>query len=489
MAVISDLDARPAGRLRTGFDAPEAALLGAATLLMLWPALYNGFPLIFSDTGTYISQMMEHHLGWDRPPYYSMLLLALDWGHNLWLPTIAQCAVTAWMIRRTQRMVAPRAGLGAGALLLAPLVLLTALPWTAAQIMPDIFTPLMVLAFAILVLDDRMRRRERRSLALLITLAIMVHLSNLPIYAGLCLCVLVLRLRARPRPDWKHLLPPLAIGVTALIAVNLIASGTPSPSPYGDTFVLARLLSDGPARATLARDCPTQRWALCRYQADLAHSADRFLWTANSPLYRAGGPIHLIDQTNAIVRDTVMTYPAVVARNAVRDTLRQMVTFAPGSGLRPWSATAGATIRRDLPPATVRVFLRSRQARRRLAIGEPLAAIVATVTIAGIVATLAFVLWAVVQAIRPFRVIAALRHTRPLNKDRPIDHRPIDHRLFWLAGFVLLALVGNAVVTGSLSGPHDRYESRIVWLAVLTGELVLARCYAAWRSRPTSTTA
>ena len=35
------------------------------------------------------------------------------------------------------------------------------------------------------------------------------------------------------------------------------------------------------------------------------------------------------------------------------------------------------------------------------------------------------------------------------------------------AGFiiaVLLALLGNAVITGGLSGPHDRYQSRIMWL-------------------------
>ncbi len=484
MAVISDLDARAAGRPRTGFNAAEAALLTGATLLMLWPALYNGFPLIFSDTGTYISQMMEHHLGWDRPPYYSMLLLALDWGRNLWPPTIAQCAVAAWMIRRTQRMVAPRSGIGAGALLLAPLALLTALPWTAAQIMPDIFTPLMVLAFAVMVLDDRVTRRERSLLTVLITLAIMVHLSNLPIYAGLCLCVLVLRRRARPRPQWRRLLLPLAIGVTALIGVNVIVSGTVSPSPYGGTFVLARLLSDGPARTTLAHDCPTRHWALCRYQADLAHSADWFLWTADSPLYRAGGPIRLIRQTNAIVRATIAAHPAIVLRNGVRDTLRQLITFAPGSGLRPWSATAAPTIRRDLPVAAVRAFLGSLQARRRLAIGEPLASIVATVTIAGIIATLGFVLLAIVQAIRPLHGIRALRIAAA-----PLDDRLIDDRLFFLAVLVLLALLGNAVVTGSLSGPHDRYQSRIVWLAGLTGGLVLARCYAAWRSRPTSTTA
>jgi len=50
--------------------------------LLLWPALYNGFPLVFSDSGTYISQLIERHLGWDRPPFYSLFLLLLGWASH-----------------------------------------------------------------------------------------------------------------------------------------------------------------------------------------------------------------------------------------------------------------------------------------------------------------------------------------------------------------------------------------------------------------------
>jgi hypothetical protein len=37
-----------------------------------------------------------------------------------------------------------------------------------------------------------------------------------------------------------------------------------------------------------------------------------------------------------------------------------------------------------------------------------------------------------------------------------------------LAGVVTLALLGNAVLCGVLSGPHDRYGARMVWIATLT---------------------
>ena len=37
-----------------------------------------------------------------------------------------------------------------------------------------------------------------------------------------------------------------------------------------------------------------------------------------------------------------------------------------------------------------------------------------------------------------------------------------------LAGTVCLALLGNAAICGVISGPHDRYGARLVWIATFT---------------------
>ena len=48
-----------------------------------------------------------------------------------------------------------------------------------------------------------------------------------------------------------------------------------------------------------------------------------------------------------------------------------------------------------------------------------------------------------------------------------------------LTAFILIALVGNAFICGALSNPHERYQSRVVWLAVLcvilAGQRILLR--------------
>jgi len=48
-----------------------------------------------------------------------------------------------------------------------------------------------------------------------------------------------------------------------------------------------------------------------------------------------------------------------------------------------------------------------------------------------------------------------------------------------LATTVTLALLGNAVICGVISGPHDRYGARMVWIATLTVLIAAIRHFTA----------
>src|SRR6185437_14804651 len=48
-----------------------------------------------------------------------------------------------------------------------------------------------------------------------------------------------------------------------------------------------------------------------------------------------------------------------------------------------------------------------------------------------------------------------------------------------LATTVALALLGNAVICGVISGPHDRYGARMVWIAPLTVLIAAIRHFMA----------
>jgi hypothetical protein len=50
-----------------------ALVLALAAILLLWPAFWNGYPLVFADSGTYLSQAIERYVGWDRPIFYRII--------------------------------------------------------------------------------------------------------------------------------------------------------------------------------------------------------------------------------------------------------------------------------------------------------------------------------------------------------------------------------------------------------------------------------
>src|SRR5579872_136048 len=139
-------------------------LLAAASLL--WPALRNGYPLVFSDTGTYLSQAIEHYAGWDRPVFYSFFLLPLHLTITTWPAIAVQALLTVYTFHLVHRALWP----DASPWRLLPIVLLlaitTSLPWFVAQLMPDVFTGLLVLVLALLIFrPECLSIRERLFLA------------------------------------------------------------------------------------------------------------------------------------------------------------------------------------------------------------------------------------------------------------------------------------------------------------------------------------
>jgi hypothetical protein len=134
--------------------------VSAAAVSLLWPALWNGYPIVFADTGTYLSQAVQHYAGWDRPVFYSLFLLPLHLMVTLWPVVAAQALLTAWVLWLVCRTLLPNLsaiGFAAGT---AVLSVCTWLPWIVDEVMPDLFTPLLILLIGLLaLLPERLSRR------------------------------------------------------------------------------------------------------------------------------------------------------------------------------------------------------------------------------------------------------------------------------------------------------------------------------------------
>jgi hypothetical protein len=126
------------------------AITSGITALLL-PAIWNGFPLVFADTGGYLERAFQANLEIGRSALYGAFLAA---GISLlfWPNVIIQAAATLWISGLVFRVHGLSGRPGLAVLVVSGLSALTSLPWYAGQLMPDIFLPLTVLAIHLLCL-------------------------------------------------------------------------------------------------------------------------------------------------------------------------------------------------------------------------------------------------------------------------------------------------------------------------------------------------
>ncbi len=439
-------DPAPAAPAPAWHPAARFAAVVTAALMLVWPGFWNGYPLVFSDSGTYLGQALQIYLGWDRPPFYSAFLFATHWRLTLWGPVLAQGLIVAHLLAVTLRAL----GRPSPWLLVSvafALSALTGLPWLAAQLIPDLFTGVVVLALWLLGFKAAsLSAGERLWLLLLAAGAVASHQSHLPLALGLALCGAALLLVWRGlRPALEgaaRMAAPAVMAGFALVAVNLAGHGRASPSPFGSVFLAARLIYDGPGMDMLRRTCPDAGWRICPALGRLGSNHNIFLWEPDSPLWtELGGPKRWAAEASAIVAATMREAPGAVALGVAGNSLEQLRLLDTGDGLDPWPGVPGPEplIARFFPHELGR-FLAGRQ-QRGLLVQD-------------------------VQAIAPLHRVAALSGLLALLAVLVLLRRRLGLAETSLVVLVLAATIGNAAITGGLSGPTARYQARIAWLFV-----------------------
>jgi len=424
----------------------EVLAIWAGAVLLVWPALLNGYPIVFSDTNAFLLQAGRSLVFFDKPWVYGPFLLALHGNTTLWLPVAAQGLIVShvlWLVLRQFAVQTAWRHLG----LCALLALGSAAPWVAGLLMPDIFAPVVVLTIFLLAFDHGLRRWERGWLIGLAAFAIASHLAHLVLAAACIAAVGVLR--------WRRISVatlPLGMALVMLAATNMVAFGKFAISPYGAVFSLARMASDGLVDPVLARNCPASGWRMCAWAGRFPATSDRFLWDVNGPMWTTpGGPIGLAPEAAAIIKRVIAEDPLGVLRTGLANALRQATMAGVGDALVPDSLdTPMAISARALFPAEERTrFAAGLQARGMLAPwGTVLNLPHAILLLAGALTTLGL-----------------------LGSPRT------DALLRSLAALILVGLLANATVTGALSGPHDRYQARIAWLSLLVPTLALLMAF------------
>ena len=417
---------------------------------MIAPAFWNGYPLLQWDTGGYLARWYEGYLVPSRSTVFGLYLHAGE-SSAFWMNLAVQSLVTLWLLQLTLRVLGLMQTFRFVAISLL-LILSTALPWLASMLLTDIFAGLAVLSlFILMICGDRISWLERWALFVFTAFASATHSATFGVLFGLCLVGWL----ARPFLGKRIPLAGLAQGSLTLLAgglmllsANYALSGNWAWTPGGYGVAFGRMMQDGIVARFLNDHCPRERFKLCPYRNELPATADEFLW-GKSVFNSLGRFEGMNDEMSYIVVHALADYPGWQAQAALAAMGAQLMHVATGEGTSGWIPHTYGIIERYIP-SQVAPMRAARQQNWDI--------------------HFEYVNWlhTPVALISMLALAALLAHA--------LARRRLDD-LTLLATTVTLALLGNAFICGVISGPHDRYGARLVWLASFVVLIALTRSF------------
>ena len=406
-----------------------------------------------------------------RSPFYSMWLYSVASVFNLWAVLTTQAVATAWIIWRAATHAAGAHRFEAG-ITIVTLSTFGAGAWfVTGFVMPDIYAAAAVICVALLfAYADRMSYLERVGLAAILAASAAFHATHLVVAVALTLAGIgvthFLRSEGRPLRSRALVAAACALGVAGALhfAFDTAARTVLGTSPKRPPLLTARVLADGPGRLYLDRVCPeTPTFLVCTYRNRSFESADEFLWSSAGVFQTlpVEQRLRLTEEESRFVTAVAMHYPLSVLKAAVANAVEQFVLVWPAEAWIDPGASFSDPAWSEADLFQVAPFLSlcvANLGRCVPALPEALIASSVAITV-----VLSF------GAIATHFVVAARRRTTGTQAGDCAYERAIIFALL-----ILVGLVANAGICGAISGPHTRYQARVVWLAVLAAGVLEA---------------
>jgi len=234
----------------------------------------------------------------------------------------------------------------------------------------------------------------------------------------------------------------------AQLALNGFLYGKPSLNGERPAYLTARIIADGPGRRYLQANCNHLHWVVCGHLDRLPDDPDDFLWAPDG-IWQTDTDAEnqqLVREEMPFVLATVRAYPRQQLARSSRNFWQQLNQFGLYD-LNPigWVADEFGSVM----PAAQSGYIRGRQAHEAV----PLE-LFSDIQYWVVLLCLATVSLGMIAGFIP----------------RVFGRRPA--RLLELGAMVLVMLVANALLTGVLSMPDDRYEARVIWLLPMVAGLM-----------------
>ncbi len=424
----------------------DILLITFGAILLLSGAIWNGFPILYSDTSTYIASGFTLETPVDRPMMYGLFIRLTSFnGISLWSTIFIQNLIVASLLFITIRDFT-RSDLNRSYfIVIVMLSFFTALPFVSGQILADVFTSICTLSIIHLIYNDKISRLSIIGLFVLFFFSNTMHMSHLAINMIVVLCSILLYKfwRKQFKINLRHSLILLAL----IVFSTLFMGSTLSKSKH--VFFTGRMAGNGILQDYLIENCPEKKYKLCDCIDSIPNNTNDFLWQESSPLYtRYESWRGSKEDFNDIILGTITTPHYIVRhiRESIKNTSKQLISFDVGDGNGSFGKETllFQRIKKNFPN-DYRTYLTSFQYEGKLAkhfIGINM--------IFQILVVLGFLLIFLI---------------------------PIIHKLYSplrkISILLLISIIVNCFINSSLVVVADRFAARTIWLVPFIGWLFL----------------
>ena len=428
------------------------ALLG--TLLIIWPAIYNGYPLVYSDTETYLRSSVQLIPPVDRPIGYGLFIRIMSWQATTWTVVIGQGLIAYWVTFRVVKLFFKHPRLPHFIILLF-LSAISSLPWYAGQVMPDFFAGIVVLTIFLFYYDTK-TWKNRIIYGFLIAFFAIFHYSFILIFFLTASFLLIVRIRKAFKTDrgilYRYIALMAIFGTSILFVMlyNYADRGKFKFSFSSNVFLVAKFCDGNILNTYLQDNCGKKDIPFCDYKDTVMDSPMGFLWYSEWPFQKQ--QMHqdwekINERCGVIVHDvlTIPKYRNMYIKEAFRATMAQLLENRIGSGLRDYGdihGVPGNEISSNFE-GDLQQYLTAKQNQTGM---EDLSINIhnqRTLLISTLI------------------ILAGLSY-------RPVRQKIRDLLLVCLAGVVF-----NAFVTAALANVYDRLQARITWLLIFGALMVI----------------
>jgi hypothetical protein len=432
-------------------------------LIIASPAFYNRYPLVSSDSGTYMASSFSLIPPLDRPIGYGLFIRGVSWQASMWPVVFFQGLIASLLIYKVVELfVNQRKPYLIHFAVVLFLTLFSSLAWYSSQLMPDIFASFLILTLFLLV-NPNNRWWETAMYFLLFFLFAISHFSHLLISISFVLIALIYLTLNGIRKNRLILYRFLLIGLGCLLAVQfLMINNRSNGNGYrlnvsSSVFLTARFAESGILQNYLEKTCASKPCAFCPYADSLPDMASKFLWDSDGTLAKSGLGWKEADRECSPIVTAVFTnteYLKLFIGESIKATFKQLFQLDLGSGLSAYRENSAPyyPIKYHLG-SELNEFLTSEQSYNKLNF------------------SFLNLLNYLVLSVSLLLIFACFQL------------KLVNEMLLRLIVIVTGGIILNAAITGSLANVYDRLQARVSWLIVFIGLICLIKILSYFKNR------